>query len=527
MYVQAEDVSGEIRGFDICIVGAGAAGIPMAKRLIGSNKKVLLVVSGRSTDRGRPEDQRQNMYKGTIGDFLKKVDPIFLERSRLHMYGGTTNHFGFWSRPLDPIDYVSRPSYRNASWPFDGRELEPYYQAAHQVGHFGPFNYDDMSFWENVLYARCFSSENGALQGAIMHAQYEEALHDFQLQFGEELKQAENITVLFNTHLLTIECLDKSHVDYLHCATFEHGKRGKDITIRADNYVLVMGGIETVRLLKLSDDLGNNDADHLGRGFMVHPLLTNAVKVKFAEPVATDIRNFFREQQIRLQAPKNQGEPYTHIAAPLVNPEDIVAFDVFNAWGILVPKEETLQREHIGNFRIILRFLSPSEAIVNLNWEQVPNEESRITLNESIKDPVFNQSVTHLDWRLRDEDKRTAVRALELTEEFLRRHGAISYDYLTDLSGGAEDWTFPPHETALATGDHHMGAIRMSKEAKDGIVNIDSRLHTVDNLYIAGCSVFPTGGFANPTLTIVAMALRLADYLKGVKGQGSGKFANS
>jgi choline dehydrogenase-like flavoprotein len=516
MYLQADDLTGDLSGFDICIVGAGAAGIALAKRLSGSSKKVLLIAGGQTQDRGRPEDKRQSIYKGTVGEFLKKVDPIFLDRSRLNMYGGTTNHFGFWSRPLDPIDYVSRPGYREASWPFDGKELESYYQAAHHFGHFGPFNYDDIPFWEDVLYARCFPSKpSDALQGAIMHAQYEEALHDFQVQFAEELKQAENITVLFNAYLVHIKSENKKQIDYLQCTTIENGQQGKSFRIQAKNYVLAMGGIETVRLLKLSDDLGNNDADHLGRGFMVHPLLTSAAKVKFAEPVARDIRNFFREQQIRLQPPTKENEPYTHIAAPLVNPEDIFAYDVFNAWGVLVPTEETMQKENIGNFRIILRFLSPSEAIVNLNWEQVPNEQSRITLNKTIKDPVFNQSVTHLDWHMKDEDKRTAVRALELAEQFLRQHGAISYDYLTDLSGGAEDWTFPPHEAALAPGDHHMGAIRMSQEAKDGIVNIDSRMHTVDNLYVTGCSVFPTGGFANPTLTIVAMALRLADHLKG------------
>ena len=59
-----------------------------------------------------------------------------------------------------------------------------------------------------------------------------------------------------------------------------------------------------------------------------------------------------------------------------------------------------------------------------------------------------------------------------------------------------------------------MGALRMSASADDGIVNRDSRLHTVDNLYIAGSAVFPTGGYANPTLTIVALALRLADHLR-------------
>ena len=93
---------------------------------------------------------------------------------------------------------------------------------------------------------------------------------------------------------------------------------------------------------------------------------------------------------------------------------------------------------------------------------------------------------------------------------------------ITDVSGGADHWTFPPHEGALETGDHHMGALRMSAAPEDGIVDINSRLHRVDNLYIAGSAVFPTGGYANPTLTIVALALRLADHLKRVLGSWRG-----
>ena len=137
-------------------MGAGAAGIAMAQRLANTSVKVLLLVSGRPGDRGVPDADRQALYQGTAGDFLQKVDPDFLGRSRLNMYGGTTNHFGFWARPLDPADMMPRPGYRDAGWPIDLRELTPWYIDAHHFGQFGPFNYDDMAFWERVLYARCF-----------------------------------------------------------------------------------------------------------------------------------------------------------------------------------------------------------------------------------------------------------------------------------------------------------------------------------------------------------------------------------
>lgn len=536
MYQHAEQLpeGAILQGYDICIVGAGAAGIAMAQRLAHSSLKTLLLVSGAPGDRGVPGEARQSLYGGTVGDFLGRVDPDFLQRSRLNMYGGTTNHFGFWARPLDAADMMPRPGYRDAGWPIDQAELRPYYVAAHEFGRFGPFNYDDMNFWERVLYARCFAPLPGdKMTGAIMRAQYEENLHDFQVQFRRELEGAANITVLFNAHLLSIETDEnRRRVSELNCATIVtdaagRGAAGKTFRVRARTCVLACGGIENVRLLQLSGELGNNRRDMLGRGFMVHPLLTNAARVHFAQPAPTEVRNFFREQQIRLKPPPNllggtrevgAGE-YRHMVEPLVNPELVNEYLMFNAWGVLAPTHQTLLGEQIGNFRIILYFRDEgSSAVVNLNWEQTPDENSRITLDRGRVDPIFGQPVAHVDWRLNDIDKASAVRALEIALDYLGRRGIRKQELITDVSGGADCWTFPPHEGALETGDHHMGALRMSASADDGIVDIHSRLHSVDNLYIAGSAVFPSGGYANPTLTIVALALRLADHLKRILG---------
>ncbi len=519
MYLNADSLPdrGMPDDYDICIVGAGAAGIAMARRLVGAPVRVLLLSSGAPSDRGRPLPQRQAIYRGTVGPLLEKVDPIFLDRSRLHMHGGTTNHFGFWARPLDPVDFRSRPGYRDAAWPFGLDELTPYYRDAHHFGHFGPFNYDDLPFWERVLFASGFPQERGdALQPAIMHAQYEETLHDFQVQFDADLRAAENVTVLFNACLLQVTTNSaRDHVTGLQCASIEQGKPGRTFTVRARSYALAMGGIENVRALLLSGGLGDNRSGHLGQGFMVHPLVTSAAKVRFASAQAADVRGFFRDQQVRLEPTSSGEEPYRHVSMPLVNPEDVAGYCMFNAWGVLVPTEHALDAERIGNFRIILRFTPQGdEAVININWEQIPNEESRITLNPARTDPVFGQPVTHLNWQMLMADKRTLARGLELVEGFLRRKGAVDFRLLTEVGGGADAWTFPPEEGALATGDHHMGALRMARHAEDGVVDANSRVHTVDNLYIAGCGVFPTGGFANPTLTIVALALRLADHMR-------------
>jgi choline dehydrogenase-like flavoprotein len=506
-----------LRDYDVCIVGAGAAGLPLARRLAGTSTKVLLLAAGLPDEKGLPPSYRQKIYGGTAGDFLGKVDPLFLRRSRLHMFGGTTNHFGFWSRPFDEADFAPRPGYRTASWPLTLEQLTPYYQDAMDYGRYGPFNFDDLPFWEKVLFGKNFPRLPGDELGvSVFHAQYEERYHDFQLRTADALRSAPNVTVLFNASVLTVESTaDRSHVTALRCASIADGREGHRFSVEAGRYVLALGGIETVRVLKLSGDLGNNARDHLGRGFMVHPLITTVAEVAFGQPVPAEVRSFYRDQQIRLMHPETPGGAYRHDVAPLVDPRLLFKHCVFNAWGVLVPTAQTLQAEAIGNFRVIVRFSPEGDrAELNINWEQVPNEDSRITLNPQEVDPVFGQRVTHLDWRLRSEDKHTAVRAMALTESYFRRHGATEFRLTTDLAGGADDWTFGRTENSLATGDHHMGALRMSARPEDGIVNLDSRFHNVDNLYTAGCAQFPTSGYANPTLTIVALALRLADHLK-------------
>src|SRR5262245_51439272 len=137
MYADANQVpSGStLHGFDVCIVGAGAAGIAMAARLIASNLKVLVLSSGGPLA-SVPAPVDESIYRGVPGPFLRKVDPEFLTRSRLRMFGGTTNHFTYWSQPLEDADLQARPGYRSVSWPIGIDELNRYYPDANDTAHF-------------------------------------------------------------------------------------------------------------------------------------------------------------------------------------------------------------------------------------------------------------------------------------------------------------------------------------------------------------------------------------------------------
>lgn len=518
MYLDANQIpNGTILGnFDICIVGAGAAGIAMAARLASTSKRVLVITSGDSTGRRVPSPSDQILYTGRVGPFMSKVDAPFLTRSRLRMYGGTTNHFGYWARPLDNADLLPRPGYREAHWPISLAELERYYPAANATGHYGPFNYDDIEFWSEALGGHPFPSLPGdALHNAIFHAQYDANINNFQVQFQPVLEPSPNVTVVFNGNVLTIDAIRSttSHVKALACASLDNGRPNTRFAVQAGSYVLAQGGIEVVRLLQLSGYLGDNDQKQLGSGFMVHPLITNAANVTFSRPVDTLVRNFFREQLVTIPCETAGRERPRVITGPLFHPEEQQAQCRFTAWGVLAPTPHTMDSIQIGNFRLIFRFQDPTFTPVDVNWEQVPHRNSTISLDLRNQDPIFGQPTVLLDWNLHEHDKRTVQRALDLCRQYLQaRDPGARFEIITDLGGGPEHWTFTG-PSRLQPGDHHMGATRMSARHEDGIVDPNLRLHKVDNLYIASCSVFPTSGYANPTLTLVALATRLADHL--------------
>ena len=156
----------------------------------------------------------------------------------------------------------------------------------------------------------------------------------------------------------------------------------------------------------------------------------------------------------------------------------------------------------------VLRVLDKSSVrlfrLANMS-EQAPNPDSRITLG-SDRDSLGLRRV-RLNWRLSDIDLKSAMRSQELLDQELSRSG------LGRLYVELDDET-PPHR--ITGGWHHMGTTRMHNDPKKGVVDENCRLHGVSNLFVAGPSVFPTSGYANPSLTIVALAVRLADHIKSL-----------
>lgn len=515
MVVDVTDVAaGSEISADICIIGSGAAGISLAIKLLHTGKSILLLESAAKNVPGRmtPEKARilqeygtyppeltagrdhrhydpvaQQLNGGCESDELASFDREFLMWSRLRAYGGTTNCWGGWTRPLDAIDFDRSDLDPSVAWPISRDAIYPRYynEAMHfcSMGDISVERYDDEAFWRDSISGIQFldvdKATGGRMRNAAFLAMNGRAL-DFQTVWGPDLIEAQNCRVLLNANVRAVvgTAGDRS-VDHLFVSTIVDNKAGVDFTVKADRYIVATGGTEVARLLLCSGSEGfANRYGWLGRCFQIHPLNTS-----FA--------TYTRGMQSPPWQAINLYSGQTTVPIGNLPPKLFAAF---------TPSDDTLRQLGLRNFRALVNFNSRS---INLNWEQAPNLDSRVMLTKTEKDPYFGDPLAHLEWHTLPADTvKTPDAATQLLTEML---AAFDYGTRINRSGLVISWA----------GDHHMGATRMSHTAENGYVDPNCRVHGVDNLYIAGSSLFPTSGYANPTLTIIALAAQLGDHLAG------------
>ena len=492
----------------ICIVGAGAAGITLTRELNGSGFSCVLLESG-----GMEFDSRtQELY---AGDVIGRPFPD-LTTCRLRYFGGTTNHWSGWCLPLDPIDFETREGLPYRGWPLGRFGLYRWYRRAHEVCEIGPFDYAP-DHWGIVQTKLPLPFRGPHFIPRL--AQLSPPTR-FGSTYGPELESSSNITVYLQANACKFETNDaESEVESLSVRTLS----GRGITVNAKVFVLSAGGIENARLLLASgrtEDQGIGDGRHLiGRFFMAH-ICCWAGLLALADPP----KDFY------------------------FDPGYFRTFEGGGMPRVFVPfiglSEETMRHRQLPNIKLLWKYESPEAqraggqltdlhsilhdverrpeyvkprvfrregALVTgprlfLNIEPMPNPDSCIRLGPE-RDAIGMRKVV-VDWRVTAGDKRNGAAVLRLLGAEVARTGfGRLRSFLED--GGDAKWP------ADMYGDqHHLGTTRMHRDPSLGVVNEDCRVHGIANLYIAGSSVFPTAGAANPTLTITALALRLADHLK-------------
>jgi choline dehydrogenase-like flavoprotein len=478
---------------DLSIVGGGPAGISLALALADSGQNILLLESGGQTF----DANAQKLYQGQETG----VAYTAMDGGRLRYFGGSTNHWGGWCRPMDVIDFESRPGVPHSGWPFARSEIEPYFARAQALVEAGPWLYDN---------ADDAASDNGAMLSLAPGGLYTSWFQFSKTQGGvlpthcgdryqNDLKRAARITPLLNANVTGIRLSgDARHVDHLDAATLS----GNRFAVKPRFTVLAAGAMENARLLLASNDVMTagvgNANDLVGRFFADHPIPRDvATLVLFDGRIAGFYTNFLTlPNGAVLRAalsPRAEFLRRHNAVGSLTTIENETKLDPFATAAV----ETTAEALGVDASRA--KALS-----LGCGMELAPDPDRRLTLNDT-RDALGMPQMT-LNMTISDDDLLHFRQTLsELGRQLLAaKSGMIHLSY-----SRRHEWL-----SAMDWGNHHLGTTRMSADPRQGVVDADSKVHGLANLYVAGSSVFPTYGSSNPTLNLVALTLRLADHLK-------------
>jgi choline dehydrogenase-like flavoprotein len=529
---------------DLCIIGAGPAGITIAREYLNTSISLCLVESG-----GWDFDANaQSLSDGTVvGD---PYPP--LTQTRWRQVGGAAHlweaqydyqEYGFRCTPLDEIDFEQRDWMPYSGWPFSKSHLDPFYRRAHSVCKIGPYAYD-LQDWSDAK-AQPLPIKDDRMVTKM--SQYG-SRNPFTGEYCEAVKQAENISVLVHATVTQLE----TDADGKSVTTAQiHTMSGNSLQVKARAFILAGGGIENARLLLLSNQqqphgLGNHH-DLVGRFFMERPMIQCGIlkpfsRQLFQQTALYDIRKIkgtrtlayfsLSEALIRQEKLMNNGallfpKPLDRqvqasrslrkgVAALRKGnlPETITHFTQVAAgmdyllqagmWSI-IRKLPGLQRGDWSYLPLEKQRFSQFELIYQI--EQAPDPNNRMVLGA--RRDRLDQPQAEIHWKLNPIDLETIHRVQAIWKDVLKQ------SQIGDLQLWSETGSLRFEKLAI---HHHMGTTRMHPDPKQGVVDENGRLHSVANFFITGSSVFPTAGYANPTLTILALALRLADHVKTIIG---------
>jgi choline dehydrogenase-like flavoprotein len=487
MIRNGQDIAnGTVVSTQVCVVGSGPAGVTVAWYLQKAGLKVTLIEGGRDLAGNLQASwpDKTLLYGGVADGLFADNEPDFLIRpyadqsgwasERERVYGGTGAHWGGQSRPLDAITFEKRTGF--PGWPITRQDLDPYYAEA---AAFSKLHGDDFSAetWAGIL-----NAEVPVLAGfdVEMYQYIGKPYRNFATRSFDGVTLGDtSVDVILNASLL-----DMDHgggvVRSLRVASLDGQtppRKATEFTIQADAVVLACGAVENARLLLLSN--AGNEHDQVGRYFMCHPLSVSQV--------ITTTQTYLTDPQTRLMAGEklNGGRP-----VPWTNDNGV------HVSGRFSPSAEQQRELGIGSCWFWAGY-------GQYYFEMFPNPDSRVTLADTV-DPVFGQQQTHITWEIGLADETTWLQTTRL--------------FKTAVNALGGDVVFQPWESVkdqLIVNGHHIGTTRMSADPAQGVVDADLKVHSLDNLYVAGSSVFASTGISNPTFSIIALSIRLAEHLGG------------
>jgi choline dehydrogenase-like flavoprotein len=537
----------EVIETDVCIVGSGPAGLTLARELAGQHFRVCLLESG---GLDLPDADTQSLAEvETDGDFVQVTAD-----KRNRRFGGNSSYWGVKLAnsqlglrhvPLDEVDFEKRDWLPYSGWPFDRDHLVPYYERAQVVCKLGSFAYEAEDWEDNQTFRLPFIGNRVTTRmfqfgpGAAFYQEYR-----------NEIMRSGNTTIYLHANAVELETDETaSTVTRVRVACL----KGNKFWVKAKLVILATGGVETAHLLLLSNTtqktgLGNQN-DLVGRFFMDHPLVHGGVFIPsnpqiFNSMALYDLRQLSKGTVMGGLSLTNEAmrrEQLLNMSALLLpRPKKYRSSEAVSSLKALL-SSSGLKQDSKGILQHLFNVVTGIDEIAvsaycqltnkpqpfwpNLSqggWSQIPNKE-RIydvfeVLHQTEQAPHPDNRVVlgteqdklgrrkaQMQTRWREVDIRGVRRAQAIFAEEIARAGLGLYQIALD-----GELPLIAHEGT----SHHMGTTRMHIDPKQGVVNENCQVHSVSNLFIASSSVFPTGGYANPTLTIVALAIRLADRIK-------------
>lgn len=512
---------------DICVVGSGAAGITLTRRLLEAGHTVILLESGGLDYEAATSSLNAGENVG---------EPYYdLEHSRLRFFGGTTAIWGGRIAELDPIDFDRRDWVPYSGWPFGYDQLRPYYDQARRL--FGlpqrPPTTEEVrsagirlpGFDEKELSTKLWSFDLRA--------------NRFTFASCRDLAQHPRCSIVTHATVTSIESdAEARRVTSVQVRSLD----GRRLSVHARVFVLAAGGIENPRLLLASrsvmpNGLGNAH-DLVGRFFMEHPHARGGRIV--ARRTWALLKAFGRRHRV-------SGQTVAALLAP--SPERQAAERILNTSLTVAPRQPANRSQFWGmraygriqhelapthgaralwlsakrvvsaaQFVVdplrpwLLHRLGRLELALLVRAEQAPNPDSRVRL--TAETDAAGVPRVALDWRLSELDIHSVERLVAILGRECERLGIGQVEPQPWLSEPQRRWRTDRLISAHPIGGyHHIGTTRMADDPRQGVTDGHGRVHGLANLYVAGSSLFPTSGWANPTFTIVALALRTADHI--------------
>lgn len=469
---ETSPVSTSVDPVDVCVIGSGPAGMTLAIKLADSGQRVALVEAGSL----EYDDWSQEQYEGTVvGDPYHDLD-----NARLRMLGGSSNHWAGHCIPLEPEDFLSRGADDNTGWPIDIGDISPFLDEACEILEI-PNDFQDAAYTDTTRKTRFQWSPPVV----------------FNEKYYADIAQSANLTTYLGSTLVGVD-----HDGQRLTAARLQRRGGEEFRLPARTFALCTGGIENSRLLLWLNAQNNNalvpNHDLIGRYWTEHPhaqlgevLFEDLPPDFFYNDEATFSLTRARQDQSGVFNAALQVERYSYSRT-----KKLVA-DV----ACIAPALGSRLFEALGKKLVC-------GARLQGQWEQAPVAENRVVLASSARD-AFGIPRPELHWRRSETDRTTIVETVRIFANELAQTGKGRVrlaDWIVD------DGPIP--DDGMMAIWHHMGGTRMSRNPARGITDKDLKVHGLENLYIGGSSVYPTGGgYANPTLTIVQLSLRLAAHL--------------